>query len=122
MPKIDLELHTGATSTSTTHKCTDKDDHDRPLQRQRIRTTENGLYHQPGGKNELLGYAARTKFTPYAHPGKVLTPTSEWKPADFEVTEDKVRTAREAKQAASSPTSELESRTLGTTTINVLGP
>ena len=35
--------------------------------------------------------------------------------------EDKTRTTREAKQAASSPTSELESRTPGTTTINILG-
>ncbi len=100
----------------------DGEDNPRPLQRRRTDTTEDVSYSQPGGKNDIkLGYAAQTKFTPYAHPVKALTPTSEWEPADFEITEDKVRTTREAKQAASGPTPGLESRTLGVTTINILG-
>ena len=100
----------------------DKEDDPRPLQRQRTDTIENVSYSQPRGKNDIkLGYAAQTKFTPYAHIEKALTPTSEWKPTDFEITEDNVRTAREAKQASSGPTPRLESRTLGLTTINILG-
>ena len=124
MPTIIMKANAGtakATSATKTHELNDDTNHDQPPPRQSAYKTEKGPYPQVGGKNDLkLGYAAQTKFTPYAHPGYESTQSSEWVPKQFEVTKDVVRTTREAERALRRP-QPLEQRTLGLITIYIQG-
>ena len=124
MPTIIMKANAGtakATSATKTHELNDDTNHDQPPPRRSAYKTEKGPYPEVGGKNDLkLGYAAQTKFTPYAHPGYESTQSSEWVPKQFEVTKDVVRTTREAERALRRP-QPLEQRTLGLITIYIQG-